>query len=415
MSSEPVKETAIRVQGISKRYCRDLKRSFAYGAQDIIRELTGRKQAGKREGEFWALRNINFELKRGGALGLVGSNGSGKTTLLKILSGLIKPNMGEVQVFGKVAPLIALGAGFNQSLTGRENVYVNLSILGMTKSQIDERFDEVVNFAEIWEAIDAPLRSYSSGMAARLGFACAIHTDPDIILVDEALAVGDARFRKKCYQKLAQLRKAGTSLILVSHSSNAILAACDTTLYLRKGEMQFLGQTPKALEIYQNDLDDMDRNANKAVIDPVKKATDGPWLAQIRNVRWMDSNGVTCEKLQTGDPVRLEISVECSQPLQNVSVHVIIRELKVNVIDVLGIHSGKEGHTFDFATGNSKISLDLPFCGMTAGRYVAKISLIEGDHFNVVDMLETYHFSVESGASIGTSVYFQPHEWVQTV
>ncbi len=179
-------EVVLSVEGVSKKFCRDLKRSLFYGVQDIAGELTGVRQKSDRlrNKEFWALDNVSFELRKGEALGLVGKNGSGKSTLLRIIAGLIKPDLGTVKVTGRVAPLIALGAGFNPILTGRENIYANMSILGLSTKEIDEKFDDVVEFAEIGEAIDAPVQTYSSGMAARLGFASAIHTEPDILLIE---------------------------------------------------------------------------------------------------------------------------------------------------------------------------------------------------------------------------------------
>ncbi|MEO1068428.1 MAG: ABC transporter ATP-binding protein, partial [Cyanobacteria bacterium J06638_6] len=219
-------DVVLSVQGVSKKFCRDFKSALFYGMQDISSEvlgLRGDKNDKLRKKEFWALQDVSFELRRGEALGLVGKNGSGKSTLLRIIAGLIKPDVGSVAIKGRVAPLIALGAGFNPVLTGRENIYANMSILGLTKDEIDDRFDDVVSFAEIPDAIDSPVRSYSSGMQARLGFACAVHTEPDILLIDEALAVGDVRFRANCHSKLYKLKECGTSFILVSHQSQAIL------------------------------------------------------------------------------------------------------------------------------------------------------------------------------------------------
>ena len=190
-------DVVLSVKGISKKFCRDLKRSLLYGVQDIASELTGTRDKTEtlRQKEFWALNNVSFELRRGDALGLIGPNGSGKTTLLRIISGLIRPDTGSCEVKGRLAPLIALGAGFIPILTGRENVYTNMSILGLSKHEIDQRFQDVLDFADIGDAIDTPVQSYSSGMAARLGFASAIHTEPDILLIDEVLAVGDAKFK----------------------------------------------------------------------------------------------------------------------------------------------------------------------------------------------------------------------------
>lgn len=211
------KHNLVQCSHLSKKFCRSVKRSFAYGIKDIFGELLlqDQSQDSLRPGEFWALRDVSFHLKAGTSLGLVGANGSGKTTLLRVLSGLIKPSSGEVQIRGKVAPLLALGAGFNPILSGRENIYVNLSLLGVPRSEIDRDLDSILDFAEIGGAVDAPLKTYSSGMTARLGFACAIHTHPDLILVDEVLAVGDMRFRTKCYRKLAELKAQGTCFVLV--------------------------------------------------------------------------------------------------------------------------------------------------------------------------------------------------------
>jgi lipopolysaccharide transport system ATP-binding protein len=250
------KEVVISVEQVSKKFCRDLKQSLFYGLQDIATDLIGgkRKSDRLRPGEFWALKDVSFQLRRGEALGLVGANGAGKSTLLRIISGLIKPDTGCVRVKGRVAPLIALGAGFNPILTGRENIYANMSILGLSTQAIKKRFDEVVDFAEIWDAIDAPVQTYSSGMAARLGFACAIHTEPDILLIDEVLAVGDIKFRMKCHRKLAKLRENGTAFVLVSHNPPAILNVCNSAIYLLKGQLIATGDIESVVRKYEEDL-----------------------------------------------------------------------------------------------------------------------------------------------------------------
>jgi len=249
-------DVVLSVKNVSKRFCRDLQRSLFYGVQDIAGELLGakRKDVELRKGEFWALNDVSFELRRGEALGLVGANGAGKTTLLRIISGLITPDHGSVAVKGRLAPLIALGAGFNPILTGRENVYVNMSILGLTKEEIDERFDEVVDFAEIGEAIDAPVQSYSSGMAARLGFASAVCTSPDVLLIDEVLAVGDVKFKVKCTRKLQELRNQGVSFIMVSHNHDALQTICQHGVYLSKGLPVITDDIRLVLDKYEQDL-----------------------------------------------------------------------------------------------------------------------------------------------------------------
>ena len=188
-------EVLVKVEGVSKKFCRDLKRSLWYGMKDISSELFGIHQNGQlRKNEFWAVNDVNFELKRGECLGLIGHNGAGKSTLLKMLNGLIKPDKGTITMQGRIGALIELGAGFNPILTGRENIYNNGAVLGFSKKEIDEKFDAIVDFAEIDEFIDTPVQNYSSGMKVRLGFAVAAQMEPDVLIIDEVLAVGDIGF-----------------------------------------------------------------------------------------------------------------------------------------------------------------------------------------------------------------------------
>lgn len=204
-------DTLIRCENLSKKFCRDLKRSLWYGLTSSTANLFGNHcsdSAKLREGEFWANNDISFELKRGECLGLIGKNGAGKTTLLKMLNGLIKPDIGRIEMRGRIGALIALGAGFNPVLTGRENIYVNSSILGISKREVRARFDEIVEFSELCDFIDTPVRNYSSGMSVRLGFAVAVVLmKPDVLLLDEVLAVGDAAFRAKCLNRIIELLK----------------------------------------------------------------------------------------------------------------------------------------------------------------------------------------------------------------
>lgn len=401
---------ALVADNLSKKFCRNLKRSFVYGALDIANELTGASSVKLRKNEFWALKDISFTLKRGEALGLIGTNGSGKTTLLKILSGIIKPTEGHVEINGRVAPLIALGAGFNPVLTGRENIYVNLALLGLSKRSIEANLEQILDFAEIGDAIDAPLRTYSSGMSARLGFACAIHTDPQILFVDEVLAVGDARFRAKCYQRLAKLRESGTSLILVSHSAGAILNACETSLYLRSGSIMYSGETSQALRIYQEDQDSLDsnlfagadlENGQAVKIDKHK----------IVDVGFLDANGLSTDVVQSGLDARFSVTFASEESFEELSLLVMIREQNTGAFDSLNLDSARDGVFIRHKPGRTTITLVMPKLGLKHGRFIAKVAIRAGRHMDILDIVEGYRFKSSADLTIGTSSFNQAREW----
>ena len=246
-------DVLIRAEGVSKKFCRTLRRSLWYGVKDTFGDLTvvgARPEL--RRGEFWAVDDVSFEVRRGECLGLIGRNGAGKTTVLKMLNGLIKPDKGRIEMRGRIAALVALGAGFNPIFTGRENVYINGSVLGLSKKEIDRKFDEIVDFAEVSDFIDTPVQSYSSGMQVRLGFAVATALQPDILLIDEVLAVGDVRFRWKCLERIKRLRESGVSLILVSHHSADLMRTCTKGLVLEAGKRTFDGSIEEAVLGYEH-------------------------------------------------------------------------------------------------------------------------------------------------------------------
>ncbi|MEW5746937.1 MAG: ABC transporter ATP-binding protein [Nitrospirota bacterium] len=241
----------VTAEGVHKKFCRSLKRSLWYGMSDMGAELMGlRGPAGLRRDEFWAVRDVSFRLRRGETIGLIGHNGAGKTTLLRILNGLIRPDRGRVEVTGRMQALIALGAGFNPILTGRENIYVNAAVLGIPKAEVERRFDEIVDFSGVGEFIDAPVQSYSSGMSVRLGFAVAAHLNPDILLVDEVLAVGDYGFQSKCYNKIGELKKNGAGIILVSHNMHTVSTFSDRVMLLSRGECRLFDYVPEGVKAY---------------------------------------------------------------------------------------------------------------------------------------------------------------------
>ncbi|MCU0537028.1 MAG: ABC transporter ATP-binding protein, partial [Hydrococcus sp. Prado102] len=238
---------------VYKKYCSNLKRSLRYGLLDLGNEILGKNAWGGklRRDEFWSLQNVSFELRRGESLGIIGVNGSGKTTLLNVLYGLLKPTKGKVRLRGRVGAMIQLGAGFQPVLSGRENIYTNAAILGMSNRVIKQKLDEIIEFADIGQFIDAPVQTYSKGMLMRLGFSIATHlVEPDILIVDEVLATGDIGFRSKCQKRINDIVDAGASLVLVSHSNAQIEALCQKTLFLNKGVVKGYGPTPEIIQDY---------------------------------------------------------------------------------------------------------------------------------------------------------------------
>jgi lipopolysaccharide transport system ATP-binding protein len=404
-------EPVIEVEGVYKRFCRDLKRALYYGARGAVAELTGLRRPSKelRRGEFWALHDVNLRLHRGEALGLVGANGAGKSTLLRVLSGLIKPDAGRVTVRGRVAPLIALGAGFNPILTGRENIYTNMAILGLSRAQIDERFDDVVAFAEVAEALDAPVQTYSSGMAARLGFACAIHIEPDILLIDEVLAVGDSRFRMKCRRRLVELRDRGTSFIMVSHNAHSLLNVCESAVYLKRGEVVTAGPAEPVLQQYEEDLCfGGDREGSSELHLPPRPPAES-FGVDIRSIRFRGPDGEPIDAPTTGEPAILCVEVEARRPLERGDLGVMIDAQAGEVDRVLSMSTNIDSVNISIGEGRSELRLSMPCCCLKPGRYSAKVTVREG--LDTFDRVDSFRFSVKAAGVISRSAFYQPRDW----
>ena len=238
-------DTAVRVENVSVRYAMPGER-FSTFKEYAIRRLQGRvsRQA------LWAVRDVSFAVGRGEDYGLIGRNGAGKSTLLKVIARVLRPTSGRVRIEGKVAPLLEFGAGFHPELTGRENVFLNGALLGFTRRQMQEKFDRIVDFAELWAFIDAPLRTYSSGMAARLGFAVATDVDPEVLIVDEVLAVGDEAFQNKCEARMSGFRDRGATILLVSHNVRTVRGLCRRAVWLEQGNVKAEGPAEAIVEEY---------------------------------------------------------------------------------------------------------------------------------------------------------------------
>jgi lipopolysaccharide transport system ATP-binding protein len=407
------KDLVLSVQGLSKKFCRDLKRSLLYGVQDITGEILGLRQSSEtlRPKEFWALKDVDLQLRRGEAIGLVGKNGSGKSTLLRMISGLIKPDTGQIEVNGRIAPLIALGAGFKPVLTGRENIYANMSILGLSAQEIDERFDEVVEFAEIGDAIDAPVQTYSSGMAARLGFACAIYTEPDILLLDEVLAVGDVKFRAKCYRRLGKLRDQGTAFVLVSHSPNSILSLCESAVYLAKGKMIMAGESSQVMRRYEQELfTEGTKKISGTMTLPAKSQAESLGL-DITSLYFRDAQGDRIDSPESGQPAYFCVACKTYAPLSEINLNLTVKEQFSEGENVLGLSTLHEKVSLALPhPGENELQMAMPYVGLRPNFYMMNVHVRQGA-FHMLDSVEGFEFCIGDPGGMSQCHFYQPHTW----
>jgi len=300
-------EAAIRVTDAGKRYVK-------FDDVPTLVGLVKRFRTRKHRGDFWAVRHLDFEVAPGESVGIIGRNGAGKTTTLRMLAGVTSPTEGVVSVRGRVSPLIAVGVGFHQELTGRENVYVNGTVLGMTKREIDRLFEGIVDFAEIQDFIDTPVKFYSSGMLVRLGFAVAVAARPDVLLVDEILAVGDLPFQIKCFARMAEIRAAGTSTVVVSHNLNAVRRLCSRVVVMDAGSPQFVGPTIEGLSVYHQLLDNRQSDDGSASHSAIR----------IVGTQLLDRSGRPTYQVQAGDEMIVRIEAKVSRSVEKPALGIAI-------------------------------------------------------------------------------------------
>lgn len=296
MSSEP----AISIKGLGKRY--------KLGGKGRFGRVLSSLGIGKGS-EFWALKDVSFDVGRGEVVGLVGRNGAGKSTLLKILSRITEPTEGCAEIRGTMGSLLEVGTGFHPELTGRENVYLNGSILGMRRKEIERKFDRIVEFSEIGKFLDTPVKHYSSGMYVRLAFSVAVHMEPDILVVDEVLAVGDASFQRKCLRKVGQMRQDGHTILLVSHDLNTVRGVCNRAAWLLGGKVQQVGAVEDVAQAYRQWSLAEDERMLMALQQPSHRETEGN-DAEIALVRVLSMGGEPIEEVATGEPVRIEVTLD---------------------------------------------------------------------------------------------------------
>jgi ABC-type polysaccharide/polyol phosphate transport system ATPase subunit len=402
------------------------------------------------EDSFHALRGVSFAVPQGCTFGIVGRNGSGKSTALKLVAGITKPTTGTVSVQGRISALIELGAGFHPEISGRENVFINGIMLGLTKREITRRFDEIVEFAELEDFIDAPVKTYSSGMYMRLGFAVAIHVDPDVLLIDEVLAVGDEAFTHKCLDKFAEFRRRNKTVLLVTHALNLVERFCDEALWLNEGRARAMGDPRRVVSAYITDVEkqeerhmaDADAKAKAAVdqrdsgtdeppipnpqspIPPAGPAEEGPaappdmfqategrWgsrEAEITGVQLVGEDGQAAHVFYSGERVEIRLDLKASKPLTDFVVGIGI--FNVDGVCAFGTNTNIEELKADRLEGEGHVSFTVDALDLVAGTYKLDVALHKLDGFPYDYHRLLYSFRVKSRTQ-DAGIYRPRHAW----
>lgn len=368
-------KTTIHFDNISKQYGLGLTRTSLPSVVShwVKSALKPQSQKLPQEKSFWALKDVSFEVKQGESLALVGSNGAGKTTILKLLANITKPTAGHIRVDGYLSALIELGAGFHPDLTGRENIYLNGTILGLSRKEIERRFDEIVDFAEIPRFIDTPVKRYSSGMVVRLGFAVASCINPEILLVDEVLAVGDASFQQKCMKRIHALIKGGTSIIFVSHNFYLVQAACKRAIYLEKGQIKLVGDVNKIIEMYEQDLHR--QRAQKFQATAASEKTPLPAGAdtediEITRVEVWGPDGPQAEPLLSQQPTQIKVHYQAYRSTGKVQMSVFL--IRSDGLNCCMKRSYLDDYTLTIERGTGIVTIHLDKLQLVGGSYFAE-------------------------------------------
>jgi ABC-2 type transport system ATP-binding protein len=364
VSVAPSPDSAVLLDGLGKRFRLTHDRNWTLKATVLAGHRT-------RYEEFWALRGIDLDIPHGSTFGIIGGNGSGKSTLLKMLAGILRPDEGTATVNGRLSALLELGAGFHPELTGRENVYLNGAILGFTSKEIRRRFDDIVGFAELDRFIDEPVRNYSSGMYVRLGFSVAIHVEPEILLVDEVLAVGDHTFQKRCLDRFAQLKAEGRTIILVSHDLDMVGWLCEQTAWIQQGTLRAVGPSPNVIERFLDGADDSPTPVAPSPSAPRRFGGLGP-DDLVRAVDLVDANGHPMDRVGSGRPVRFRVRVDADQVGEPVTVALGL--YRADGTHVASINSGAAARAADEA-GTVEVDYAVDSLAVQPGIYELSVAL----------------------------------------
>jgi ABC-type polysaccharide/polyol phosphate transport system ATPase subunit len=417
--SEPATPSnpAILVENLTKLYRRSipgdrfrtLKSALVGGS--LTRDL-------RKEDAIAALEGVDFTVNRGEAFGVIGGNGSGKSTLLKLVAGMLKPSTGRIVVDGRVAALIELGAGFHPEISGRENVFINGAVLGLTRKQIERRYDEIVEFSGLGDFMEEPVKNYSSGMYVRLGFAVAVHTDPDVLLVDEVLAVGDESFAHRCIRRIEEFLAQDKTLLLVSHSLDLVEGVCDRVLWLQNGVQRLVGTPRRVIDAYRQEVAEEEGEAHarenrQRNIQVMETGPDGEALrwgsrdAEILGVRLLAADGERYH-LESGEPAVFEIRARAGRPLTDFVFGVAVSTPRG--IECWGTNTDLAGFVPATFEGEATVRLVCPALRLGPGDYVVDAAVHSRDGAPYDYRRRVLSFTISSRER-GVGVYFPEHGW----
>ncbi len=370
-------QPAIEIEALGKRFRRGGGESLLWlAAANRLRRWLNRRE--RQAASFWALQDVTLNVRRGESVGIIGPNGAGKSTLLKILSRVLRPDCGNVRVHGRLSGLIEVGAGFHGDLTGRENIFVNGAILGMSRSEIRAKFDRIVEFAGIGDFLDMPVKRYSSGMYVRLGFSVAAHMEPDVLLVDEVLSVGDVSFKARCMDAMRGFLRRGTSILFVSHNLSAVKRFCDRVVLLDHGRVRCEGSPDEAIAEYSRLVSQLEE-ANPTGLESahIGGRAGGRGGAQIEAVRILDENGRPAPAFVAGRPIRVEIDYHVSPAaaLDQLNVAMAVHMFGAGLF--YQFESRRDGLRLPARPGRGTVVLDLPHLSLGEGVYQIGVALAD--------------------------------------
>ncbi len=363
---------------------------------------------GLKKEEFWALQDVSFRIEKGEVVGIIGPNGAGKSTILKLLSGIFEPNKGKIKISGRLSALIEITAGFHPELTGRENVYLNGTILGMTKREINSKFEQIVDFSGIEEFIDTPVKRYSSGMYSRLGFSVAAHMDPDILLVDEVLSVGDIAFQAKCTQKMRELLESNITIVLVSHNLSLIQNLCNRVLLLQKGKIIKEGIPNAIIPFYQNIVyKDQEDELRKRIVNDeyrVKIKQDNP--VKILKISLSNNNRNFVEQFSPGESILVTVEFESGLKIDKPVFSLDI--IRPDGVLCCSSNTKEDKFLIDYIEGKGSITIYLDKINLSPNIYLIKVSIWDAEMIHPYATGRKDIFRIESKGALNNNAIFLP-------